>query len=624
MHYPFPAIVGMDAAKRALMLLAVDPCLKGVLIASAAGSAKSTLARSFASIIPSEERDSFLVELPLNVTEERLLGGIDIERTLATGARKPATGLLAYANGGLLYADDINLLDARIADHIAAALDSEVVRVEREGLSDIHPARFVLIGTYNSNEGELNAHLSARVGLIVESPAEASLDDLIYIMDRTIRFDKDPRSFIEEYAIETAALKAAIIDARARLASVRVTREDVCRIAQAAISLRVEGNRADAFATRAARANAALGGRDSVEDEDLIAAIQLVLLPRATTTPANQAPSESQADSSRDDPDENDETEQEFDSTRDESSRSIEDLIIAALDALPPEDTLALAEQKIRRATAGKRTAAGDRARGRYVGSTAKRNRQDKLAIDATLRAAAPFQAIRRSGINGLPSTANQIKITKGDLRFKRFKSRSGMLFIFAVDASGSMALNRMAQAKGALAKLLQQAYLHRDKVALISFRRAEAETLLAPTRSVELAKRLVDALPSGGGTPVAAAVVKALEIARLARLRGLSQAMLVLLTDGRSNVGLQDEITQERFARSSAINEELQTLGAALRSANVASVIIDTKSKFVSSGEGRKLAESLGGRYLYLPRADSATIYDAVTTAASQARVKV
>ncbi len=611
----------MTAAKRALMLLAVDPRLKGVLIANASGSAKSMLARSFTAIIPSEnkERHSSFIELPLNVTQERLLGGIDIERTLAAGQRKSATGLLAEADGGLLYADNTNLLDPKLADHIAAALDEGAVRVEREGLSRIQPARFILVGTYNSNEGEVNAHLKSRIGLIVESAAETSSDDLIEIIDRTIQFEKDPRGFIEEYSIETAALKAAIIDARSRLANVQITSEAIRRIAQAAISLGVEGNRADAFAARTARANAALDGRDSVEDEDLIAAIQLVLLPRATTMPTDQSPSE--PDSNGDESNQTDETESDdFDSAREVSPHAIEDLIIAALDALPPEDALAVIEQKIRRATAGKRSDAIDQARGRYVGSTEKRSKQARLAIDATLRAAAPFQTIRRRAF----SQANRIKITKSDLRFKRFKNRAGMLFIFAVDASGSMALNRIAQAKGALARLLQQAYLHRDKVALISFRRTEAETLLAPTRSVELAKRLIDALPSGGGTPVAAAVVKALEIARLARLRGTTQAMLVLLTDGRSNVALRDEMAQERFARGSAINEELQVLGAALQSANVASVVIDTKSSFVSSGEGRKLAESLGGRYLYLPRADSTAIYNAVTAAANLERVKV
>ena len=606
-------------------MLAVDPRLKGVLIASASGTAKSALARSFAAIIASEkeERCPPFVELPLNATQERLLGGIDIERTLATGERKSAAGLLAEADGGLLYVDDINLLDPKLADHIAVALDAEVVRVEREGLSSVHPACFMLVGTYNSIEGEVNAHLKSRTGLIVESAAETSPDELIEIIDRAIQFEKDPRSFIEEYEIETAALKAAITCARARLANVRVTREVIRRIAQAAISLGVEGNRADRFALRTARANAVLCGRDSVEDEDIIAAIQLSLLPRATQMPTNQAPAE--PDSNRDESNGDDVTESDdFDSAGKMSPRTIEDLIIAALDALPPEDALAVVKQKIRRDTAGKSSDSIDLARGRYVGSSEKRNEQARLAIDATLRAAAPFQATRRSRIGAAPSPANRIKITKSDLRFKRLKSRSGMLFIFAVDASGSMALNRMAQAKGALARLLQQAYLHRDKVALISFRRTEAETLLAPTRSVELAKRLVDTLPSGGGTPVAAAVVKALEIARLARLRGITQAMLVLLTDGRANVGLRDETMQERVVRSSAINEELQTLGAALQSANIAPIVIDTKSQFVSSGEGRKLAESLGGRYLYLPRADSSAIYNAVTMAASQARVKV
>ncbi len=189
----------MTAAKRALMLLAVDPRLKGVLIASASGSAKSTLARSFPAIIPSEdeERHSPFIELPLNVTQERLLGGIDLERTLATGKRKSATGLLAEADGGLLYADDINLLDPKLTDHIAVALDAEVVRVEREGLSVIHPARFILIGTYNSNESEVNAHLKSRIGLIVESAAETSSDDLIEIIDRNIQFEKAPRALLK-------------------------------------------------------------------------------------------------------------------------------------------------------------------------------------------------------------------------------------------------------------------------------------------------------------------------------------------------------------------------------------------------------------------------------------------
>jgi magnesium chelatase subunit D len=213
---------------------------------------------------------------------------------------------------------------------------------------------------------------------------------------------------------------------------------------------------------------------------------------------------------------------------------------------------------------------------------------------------------------------ARRVKIDPGDLRFKEFKHRSGILFIFAVDASGSMALNRMAQAKGALTRLLQQAYLHRDKVALISFRGERSDVLLAPTRSVELAKRLVDALPAGGGTPLSAGVVKAIELARFARLRGTSRAMLVLFTDGRANVGLGEGRTSRT---ASTIQEELRRLGAMLGSEEISTVVVDTKSRFVSSGEGDALARMLGARYLYLPRADAGAVYDAIASITGRPR---
>jgi magnesium chelatase subunit D len=206
------------------------------------------------------------------------------------------------------------------------------------------------------------------------------------------------------------------------------------------------------------------------------------------------------------------------------------------------------------------------------------------------------------------------VKIRPDDLRFKQFKHRSGILFILAVDSSGSMALNRMAQAKGALTRLLQQAYLHRDKVSLISFRGTGAEVLLAPTRSVELAKRLLDALPAGGGTPLSAGVVKAIELARFARVKGAQRAMLVLFTDGRANVPLLGDRTPPA---ASAIEDELRRLGALLGSEEITSIVVDTKSRFVSNGEGETLARMLGARYVYLPRSDVATVHRAIVSAA-------
>ncbi|HVG21472.1 MAG TPA: VWA domain-containing protein, partial [Blastocatellia bacterium] len=181
--------------------------------------------------------------------------------------------------------------------------------------------------------------------------------------------------------------------------------------------------------------------------------------------------------------------------------------------------------------------------------------------------------------------------------------------------------VNRMAQAKGALARLLQQAYLHRDKVALISFRHSTAETILAPTRSVELAKRIVDALPTGGATPVAAALVEALKLARLARSQGLSRAMLLLFTDGRANVGLHAEVSKGPAPGAESISEELKRIGRVLETESIEPVVIDTRPRFVSTGEGLSLAELIGGRYLYLPRADTTAIYNAVAGVAEEAR---
>jgi magnesium chelatase subunit D len=230
----------------------------------------------------------------------------------------------------------------------------------------------------------------------------------------------------------------------------------------------------------------------------------------------------------------------------------------------------------------------------------------------ADLQAERPDQ---QKGIEVAPRIDRRIKVQPNDLRYKRLEHRTGIMFIFAVDASGSMALNRMAHAKGALTRLLGEAYLHRDKVALISFRGSGADVLLAPTRSVELAKRLVDAMPAGGGTPLAAGVLKAMELARHARLQGLSQTMLVLFTDGRANV---------RLRPGRAIEDELKQLGALLRAERIASVIVDTKAKFLSNGEGRALAEMLGSRYVYLAQASGKTVYGVVREAAKESRLVV
>src|SRR6185503_6221632 len=214
--FPLSAVVGNDTAKRALMLLAVEPELRGVLIASESDSASSTLARGFASLDVNRlgKTDSTLVELPIGVTEDRLLGGLDLEKTFASGQRELAIGLLARADGGVLFANNINLLDGIAATHVAHALGSREVRMEREGLSAVQRADFIFIGTYNPAEGEVSPMLRDSVGLIVESSSEYSADEKVAIVARAFRFDHDLRDFTDDFAVETAEIESAIESAR--------------------------------------------------------------------------------------------------------------------------------------------------------------------------------------------------------------------------------------------------------------------------------------------------------------------------------------------------------------------------------------------------------------------------
>ncbi|HEY3138838.1 MAG TPA: magnesium chelatase ATPase subunit D [Blastocatellia bacterium] len=625
--YPFAAVAGQGAAKHALLLLAIEPELRGALIASEGGAGKSTLARAFAPLLPQtaplSERLSVAaptgyaecVELPLGITEDRLLGGFDLEATLTAGQATFSRGLLSQADGRVVYVDDINLLDTNIVIHIAHAMDLKQVLVEREGFSAIHSADFILVGTFNATEGQPFSMLRDRAGLIVDPRAECSTEEVAEIIERSFRFDRDPFSFADEFALETAEIRSLVEDARGRLPRVRISRDLVRQIAVTAISLGVEGNRADIFALKAARANAALAGRESINDDDVVAAIQLVLVPRATTLPREHSGAQSREPALE--PDES----QRVDDRQDFAAGPIEDTMIRATDARVPDDVLSTLQPSSRASKAGKRFKATRSNRGRYVRSSIHRSHDARVAIDATLRAAAPFQPSRRmqgrkkaSGKQQrkLAGCYNSVKILPRDLRFKEFKHRSGILFIFAVDASGSMAWNRMAQAKGALWRLLAEAYLHRDKVALISFRGEGSEVLLAPTRSVELAKRLVDTLPAGGGTPISAAVIKAIELARLARLQGISRSMLVLFTDGRANVTLREDGT---------IEAELRQLEELLRSERIASVVVDTRSKFVSAGDASRLAQTLGSRYVYLPRSDAPTLIKAIESTVGRHR---
>ena len=621
--YPFSAIVGQRAAKHALMLLAVEPALRGVLLGTSSGSTEAALARSFIALLPKSEKrasdedaqvrrfDEF-IELPLNTTEDRLLGALDLERTLASGSRVISPGLLARADGRVLCVNDIGLLDSDTAAHVAHAMDARCVRIERETVSTNQSADFLLIGLFNATESEASPMLRERVGLIVDSVVDLSIEESVVMIDREFLFENNSFGFVGDFILEEAAIKNAIETARSRLPRVRVSKNHIRQIVRVSMRLGVEGNRADSFAFKAARANAALAGRDEVNDDDIVTAIRFVLAPRATMLPSPEQ-KEQPVDKSTDCGDAAEDAKQVLDADLSGFTDAADELI-PPIDSRVPSELFRLPQRTpSHNDRSGKRLKSSASTRGRYVRSQVQGTREAKVAIDATLRAAAPFQVRRRSAAENRESdlASRRIKIAPADLRYKQFKQRSGVLFIFAVDASGSMAINGMAQAKGALLRVLQQAYLHRDKVALISFRRKGAEVLLASTGSVELAKRLVDSLPTGGGTPISAGVAKAIELARLARLKGMSRAVLVLFTDGRANVIAREGQT---------IDDELRTLAVALGSESIDSIVVDTRARYISSGEANAVAQKLGSRYLYLPRADDATVYREVTALAVRA----
>ena len=587
---PLPGLVALDTPRLALLLLAVEPRLRGVAFAGPAGSGKSALLHGLAALLPGLPFEM----LPLGSDEEALLGGLDLEATLARGARVVRHGLLARADGGLLAAEDCNLLPEGTVNLLLGALDAGEVRIEREGLSLRSPCRLRLVATFDPAEGPPRAHLLDRIGLIVPLPRLAPAGARGEIVRRHLT----PAADLWEEDLDV--LRDVVAVATASLGDIRLSATQARELANAAVALGVQGHRADLFAQLVARASAALALRDMVQREDLELAVRLVLVPRATQQPA--APptdpppaTETPPESSQDTP-----PEPPAEPPADGDVELTEEVLTALAMDLPD----VLATLPFRSARGGRSGSRGstDGTRGRHVTSVPGTPREGRLDVIATLRAAARWQRLR-------PRGARRVAVRAEDLRIKRFRDKAGALFLFAVDASGSMALNRMRQAKGAVHALLEKAYVNRDRVALMSFRGQGAELLLPPTGSVELLRRAVDQIPTGGGTPLAATLVAALEVAQQARRRGLQNVVLVLLTDARANVGLK--------ADRAGVEDELRQLALLAAASGLKALVIDTQRSYLSQGSAQKLAAWLGGQYLYLPGASGATIAAAAQSAA-------
>ena len=638
--------------KLSLILSVIDPNIGGVLIMGHRGTGKSTAVRALADLLPEIQavegclyncdpnntrnlcdacanrdyqstatRSVPVVELPLGATEDRVCGTIDIERALTEGRKRFEPGLLARANRGFLYIDEVNLLDDHLVDILLDVAASGWNRVERESVSIEHPASFVLIGSGNPEEGELRPQLLDRFGLHAEVKTENYLENRIAIVERREAYDRDPEGFRLEFAEQQNDLRRKIARARETFSRVNIDRGLLSRIAQFCAELKVDGHRGELTIMRAARALTAFEGRRQLDEDDVKRVVGMSLRHRlrrdileetATTERIEQAvesvmnqptPQKSDKNDSRDKSPGREKRKQDAGDEINSQSRvatGVKGKVRSNTEDVPsppPEKTKQGTPQwddefrnptRTRKPYSQSKRARGMKAasgqpRGRYTRAVRLKPQAARVAIDATIRAIATMNERSAEAV-----------------RYKLLKHKEGTLFIFAIDTSGSMAANRIARAKASILKLLRQSYLNRDHVAVISFHGTEASVALPPSRSILRARRVLDSLRMGGSTPLSAGLACTIELIRRFQ-ETHRETVLLLFTDGHANVALSETGKKQRALRHLLIEDEVRQLSVCLQRTHTRVVVVDVQREFESSEESRRLAEILRARFVKL-----------------------
>ena len=605
-------------------LFAVDPVgLGGVAVRAPAGALRADWLDLLRGLLPA---GTPLRRVPLNTSDTALLGGLDLGATLQSGRPVVLQGLLAQADGGVLLLAMAERMGAAPATRFCAALDTQTVQLQRDGLAAQHPARLGLVA------------LDEGIGEDEQMPA-ALRDRMAFslVLDSAATDEDGPDWSAPE-----------VLAARALLPQVVLDDEGLQALCAAAQALGIDSLRAPLLAARAARTAAALAGSDTVEEEHIAVAARLVLAPRATRLPppsaddaaADDAPEDAPADTPDDaaapeppppdsqakPPPESEDTEQPpadptappeapTDDDTDQPpavGETLDELILdAALAALPAGLLASLKISQLARAKTPSAGSAGtaqhSALRGRPIGARKGEPRAgQRLNVLETLRAAAPWQKLRQLAAQerGVAPAPQRIQVRKEDFHVARFRQLGQTTTVFVVDASGSAALNRLAEAKGAVELLLADCYVRRDSVAVLGFRGKAAELLLPPTRSLARAKRSLAGLPGGGGTPLASALDSALALAEQIRRKG-ETPILVLLTDGRGNIARDGTPGRAQAALDS------QAAAAALRLAGITALLVDTSTQPHPAAQA--LARTMGAQYLALPYAGAQAVSQAV-----------
>lgn len=715
---PLQLVVGMENIKTALIMLAVNPTIGGVVIAGGKGTGKSVMARALHRVMPPIERvkgnlynidpenpkelDDFtrmeleesgktvadmeteiitcpFVQVPVNVMEDRLFGSVDVKKTLETGDTVFEPGLLADAHRGILYVDDLNLLDTDLTTMLLQAISDGFVVVEREGISVKYPCKPLMIGTMNSEDSELKDVFLDRIGIALNADTEPlTLEDRVEAVEKVVKFSSGGMTAEEMQVLEEGEdnLRNSIIFAREYLKDKALSGDQLRYLCEEAMRGGCEGHRAELAATRVALASAAL--EDSVvRADDLRLAVKLAIVPRSIyrlpeedeemmpppPPPPKSAPQpENQMNEDNTNEEQEEEDDKEDDKEDEEPPEEDEDDEEEMGEPSVPEEFMFEAEPqdvdsdlmkftgKQRAGKGGKSGVILSRDRGRYLRPvTPKEGQPIRVAIDATLREAAKNQVWRRAEAKAKGLDPTRTYLEPSDVRSKLMARKAGSLLIFAVDASGSMALNRMNAAKGAACGLLTEAYQSRDKISLIPFQGDVAEVLLPPTRSISLAKSRLDTMPCGGGSPLAHAMTQAVRTGLNAMSSGdVGKCIIVLISDGRANVplaistgeqlpdsGLDEEGNKKKLTdaekkemRQNLKDEVLQIAGQIREMPQFKLLVIDTENKFVSTGMAKEIAETAGGRYHYIPKASADAMKqvtsEAVASLKSESKVRV